>query len=92
MKLLKGRTTWAGAAALAIASAAGASFVGGHAHGDTVPPAPFPTPIQHVVIIYQENHSFDETLGQICQDVVNSAPRCDGATTGKTHTGTVIPL
>lgn len=77
---------------LAIASAAGASFVGGHAHGDTVPPAPFPTPIQHVVIIYQENHSFDETLGQVCQDLVNGARRCDGATSGQIHTGQTIPL
>src|SRR5436189_5758383 len=31
--------------------------------------------IQHVVVIYQENHSFDETLGAFCQA---HAGRCDG--------------
>src|SRR5262245_31797774 len=25
------------------------------------------TPIQHVAIIYQENHTFDDTLGAVCQ-------------------------
>ena len=47
-----------------------------------------PTPIQHVVIFYQENHSFDNVLGLICQ----SRPTpCDGATTGKVG-NTTIPL
>ncbi len=46
------------------------------------------TPIQHVVIIFQENHSFDDTLGKLC--VVDS--RCDGVTTGVLHDNTVIPL
>ena len=45
-------------------------------------------PIQHVVYILQENHSFDNVLGTLC--VVTA--RCDGATTGKTSTGTTIPL
>ncbi|HEY2936845.1 MAG TPA: alkaline phosphatase family protein, partial [Gaiellaceae bacterium] len=45
-------------------------------------------PIEHVVIIFQENHSFDDVLGGICvQD-----SRCDGASTGKISTGQVIPL
>src|SRR3954466_5585997 len=30
---------------------------------------------KHVVVIYQENHSFDETLGRFCQD---HHGRCDG--------------
>jgi phospholipase C len=30
-------------------------------------PAATATPIEHVVVIYQENHSFDEVLGAICQ-------------------------
>jgi phospholipase C len=35
------------------------------------------SPIQHVVIIYQENHSFDDVLGVVCQ----ARPgRCDGYT------------
>jgi len=36
--------------------------------------------IKHVVVIYQENHSFDETLGRLCEDL---GGRCDG------HTGKV---
>lgn len=35
------------------------------------------SPIQHVVIIYQENHSFDDVLGQLCQ--TRNTP-CDGFT------------
>jgi outer membrane protein assembly factor BamB/phospholipase C len=59
------------------------------------PPKPNPgslhprsKPIRHVVIVFQENHSFDEVLGQLCiQD-----QRCDGAASGQTADGTVIPL
>ena len=47
-----------------------------------------PTPIQHVVIVDMENHSFDNVLGKLC--VVDS--RCDGATTGKLPDGSTIPL
>jgi phospholipase C len=39
-----------------------------------------PKVIKHVVVIYQENHTFDETLGRVCQ--VRIKP-CDG------HTGVV---
>src|SRR5712692_3306089 len=47
-----------------------------------------PTPIQHVVVIYQENHSFDNVLGQLCiQD-----SRCDGAASGRLPHGTSIML
>jgi phospholipase C len=46
------------------------------------------TPIQHVVIIYQENHTFDNVLGRLC--VLDS--RCDGANSGKISTGATIPL
>jgi phospholipase C len=46
------------------------------------------TPIQHIVIVFQENHSFDDVLGYLCvQDV-----RCDGATEGQTSDGRTIPL
>jgi phospholipase C len=46
------------------------------------------TKIQQVVIVFQENHSFDETLGAICvRDT-----RCNGRTTGVLKDGTVIPL
>ena len=46
------------------------------------------SPIQHVVIIYQENHTFDNVLGRLC--VIDS--RCNGAETGKISTGAIIPL
>ncbi len=47
-----------------------------------------PTPIKHVVIIYQENHSFDNALGRLC--VVYR--RCDGATHGFLPSGDGITL
>jgi phospholipase C len=44
--------------------------------------------ITHVVILYQENDSFDEILGGLCiRD-----ERCDGASSGRVSTGQVIPL
>lgn len=33
------------------------------------------SPIKHVVIIYQENHTFDDVLGEVCQ---TRATPCDG--------------
>ena len=47
------------------------------------------TPIQHVVVIFQENHSFDNLLGGLC---VADRLSCSGATTGVLHTGVRIPL
>src|SRR5438094_2644247 len=48
----------------------------------------FTTPIQHVVVIFQENHSFDNVLGPLCvQD-----HRCNGVTSGVLPNGTRIPL
>jgi phospholipase C len=46
------------------------------------------SPIEHVVIVFQENHSFDDVLGKLC--VLDS--RCDGVTTGRLHDGRTIPL
>ena len=43
----------------------------------------FPTPITHVVVFFQENHSFDNLLGALC--LTRPIP-CDGATTGKIGT------
>jgi phospholipase C len=40
----------------------------------TPTPTPTGTPIKHVVVIYQENHSFDEVLGNWCFTI----SRCDG--------------
>ncbi len=42
------------------------------------------TPIQHVVIVVQENRSFD--------DLFATFPGADGATSGKTHDGKVVRL
>jgi phospholipase C len=46
------------------------------------------TPIHHVVVIYQENHSFDNVLGKLC--VIDA--RCDGTTTGLLSDGSTIAL
>ncbi|CAN5136341.1 alkaline phosphatase family protein [soil metagenome] len=46
------------------------------------------TPIEHVVIIYMENHSFNNVLGYLC--VFDK--RCDGTKTGKTSNGSIIPI
>ena len=51
---------------------------------------PWTSPIRHVVIIYQENHSFDNVLGYLCD--VTLAGRCDGATSGQLLNGSTIPL
>ena len=37
------------------------------------------SPIQHVVVLYQENHSFDNVLGRWCYN----SGRCDGTLKGK---------
>src|SRR5207342_552620 len=46
-------------------------------------------PIKHVVVIFQENNSFDHLLGKLCVDENN---RCDGTTEGKLSDGQSIPL
>jgi phospholipase C len=52
---------------------------------------PVPNPIQHVVVIYQENHSFDETLGAYC-GTTRGRP-CDGYTGSVTlKDGAVAPM
>jgi len=44
--------------------------------------------IRHVVVIYQENHSFDNVFGRFCV----RTGRCDGSRTGKLPGGSPIPL
>ena len=48
------------------------------------------SPIRHVVLLYQENHSFDETLGSYC---ATRATPCDGYV-GPVHlkSGAVVPM
>ena len=57
------------------------------------------SPIQHVVIIFEENHSFDNVLGKFCVEVrlgqivrPGAAARCDGHARGTLSNGKVIPL
>ncbi len=63
--------------------------------GESGSDAPIDSPIQHVVIINQENHSFDNVLGNFCdlatQGQIQRDP-CEGATTGVLPDGTVTPL
>jgi phospholipase C len=58
---------------------------------EAFPPVPFEvaqTPIQHVVLLFQENHAFDNVLGRLCV----ADGRCEGVTKGKTHDGKTIDL
>jgi phospholipase C len=57
---------------------------------ETAARTPIPrSPIQHVVVIFQENHSFDNVLGGIC---VRDHLTCRGTTSGRLHDGIIIPL
>jgi phospholipase C len=53
------------------------------------PPVSASTPIQHIVVIYQENHSFNELLGWLC---TQNPGRCLGTKTGKLSDGSSIAL
>jgi phospholipase C len=46
------------------------------------------TPIKHVVIVYQENHSFDNVLGRLCA----YRDHCDGSRYAKLPDGSTVPL
>jgi phospholipase C len=81
------RATWLGAALLI-----GALCVGGRGTPAAQAALPTPNPIRHVVVIYQENHSFDEVLGKLCQETVNGHPRCDGSLTARLSTGATYTL
>jgi phospholipase C len=56
--------------------------------GSPAPVQAASSPIQHVVILYQENHSFDNVFGYLCVE----DNRCDGVTSGKRHDGSTIAL
>lgn len=59
-------------------------------------PAQPTSPIEHIVIIYQENQTFDSVLGALCTQLASGQLTghhpCDGASTGQTSTGTTILL
>ena len=74
----------AAAVALAAAFAPGSSAApDGHAG------ASFVTPIKHIVVIFQENHSFNDLLGKLC---VSEHRRCRGSTVGVISNGQRIKL
>jgi phospholipase C len=50
------------------------------------------SPIKHVVILFQENHSFDNVLGRFCVNPPDGHQPCDGATSGVLRDGKRIPL
>jgi phospholipase C len=54
------------------------------------------SPIEHVVIIFQENQSFDSVLGALCTQLASGQLTghmpCDGASTGQISTGASVPL
>jgi phospholipase C len=83
---------WTGAQPATAAPAAGATTRAATAGLVT-------NPIKHVVVILQENHSFDNVLGKFCAEVADGQivrpgtdGTCDGATTGETSSGQLIPL
>ena len=82
------RAAWALGTILVVATTVLAAPEG--AREATKPATAVPTPIKHVVIIYQENHDFDNVLGLFC--VQHPQRNCDGRVTGVTSTGKVIPL
>ena len=47
------------------------------------------SPIRHVVILYQENHSFNDLLGQLC---ISESNRCTGTDTGHISNGQSVHL
>jgi len=55
----------------------------GDAAGDTrveaeaAPPPPLPKNIQHIVVIVQENHTFDAYFGHTCKATAGSNPTCN---------------
>ncbi len=49
----------------------------------------YTTPIRHVVVVLQENHSFDNVLGQLC---IQDHRDCNAASTGQLSNGGTIPL
>ena len=52
------------------------------------------TPIEHVVVIYQENHSFDNVFGVLCTQNATAATRqpCDGTMAGQLYGGAPYDL
>src|SRR4051812_37427332 len=63
----------------AIAAACSSSSDGGKGGGDAgapVPPVTTTGKIEHVVVIVQENHTFDAYFGNYCKAAAGSNPTC----------------
>ena len=65
----------------------------------SAPRGGFRTPIRHIVLIDEENHSFDNVLGKFCSEVASGtivrpglAMSCDGATSATLADGRTLPL
>jgi phospholipase C len=65
------------AGAVATFSLAALTVVSGPPAGPQAHAVASTSPIKHVVVIYQENHSFDDVLGDVCE---TRATRCNGYT------------
>ena len=73
---------------LVTSAAATVALLGGVSPSGSVAVAAPDGQIQHVIVIYQENHSFDEVLGALCvQD-----SRCDGSLTATLLNGSTRAL
>jgi phospholipase C len=82
-----GRARW-GLAVIALAAVATVASARPNGGAPAAAATALPTPIRHVVVLYQENHSFDNVLGRWCV----STKRCAGTTVGKLPGGATIPL
>jgi phospholipase C len=78
----------AAALGLAVVAAMASQLGSGSATAKAGPARVGDSPIQHVVIIDMENHTFDNVLGRLC---VHDS-RCDGATSGRLPNGNPINL
>lgn len=89
------RGRWLLSAAILFAAAAAGGLPRGTAGASKVQSDPLPTPIQHVVVLFQENHSFDNVLGRFCSLAnhgVIHRDHCAGVTVGRLADGRQIPL
>jgi phospholipase C len=82
------KARWAAPLVAAAMVATVAISAQGHGPPRAAAAAVWPTPIRHVVVLYQENHSFDNVLGRWCVQT----RRCSGTTVGRLPGGITIPL
>jgi phospholipase C len=81
-------TTGNARVSLALAAGFALTALGGGALAAPHGAARAASPITHIVVVFQENHSFDNVFGRFC----SATRRCDGATTGLLHDGSIIEL